>query len=48
MRAPTTNESTVQILKPSQVKITEPNKNMNNVMYLYSSFKKAAAPYIDI
>jgi len=45
VKAPITNASTVQILKPSQVKITEPNKKMNKPIYLYSSCKKAAAPY---
>jgi hypothetical protein len=44
VKAPITNERTVQILKPSQARITEPNKKMNTAMYLYSSWRKAAAP----
>jgi hypothetical protein len=39
--APTTNATTVQILKPSHAKITEPNNIRKTEIYLYSSFKNA-------
>ena len=45
VKAPITNANTVQILKLSQAKITEPNSRMNKEMYLYSSWRNAAAPF---
>ncbi len=45
VKAPITKARTVQILKLSQAKITEPNNTMKIPIYLYSSCKKAAAPY---